>query len=118
MKKYWINSLCLVSAAVLLASCSPGKTDSPPYSSSRETAVSQEETSPAASSTEETESSWPVGKKGDLWILPDSDTHVYTRNELSTLTGEELRLARNELYARHGRIFTSPELSSYFSEKE
>lgn len=118
MKKYWINSLCLVSAAVLLASCSPGKTDSPPDSSSRETAVSQEETSPAAPSTEETESSWLVGKKGDLWILPDSDTHVYTRNELSTLTGEELRLARNELYARHGRIFTSPELSSYFSEKE
>ncbi|MFQ6804077.1 MAG: YARHG domain-containing protein [Lachnospiraceae bacterium] len=28
-----------------------------------------------------------------------------------------MRVARNEIYARHGRIFTSPDLAEYFSQK-
>lgn len=49
------------------------------------------------------------------YILPESDSRVYTREELLELTDEELRIARNEIFARHGRKFTSEEMNSYFS---
>lgn len=60
---------------------------------------------------------FPIGKKGDEYILPEAMNHVYTLEDLSGLTGEELRLARNEIYARHGRMFKSSDLEMYFSEK-
>lgn len=68
-------------------------------------------------STEEGER-YPVGRKGDEYILPAAETHVYSAAELSGLSREELRLARNELYARHGRIFQADDLNRYFMEKE
>lgn len=48
------------------------------------------------------------------YILPDSDRRYYTEAELSNLTQYELRLARNELYARHGRKFNDAALQAYF----
>lgn len=65
-----------------------------------------------------TEKPHTTGKKGDLWILPEARTHIYTKKELSGLTREELRLARNEIYARHGRKFRAADLNDYFSLKE
>lgn len=60
---------------------------------------------------------YKVGKMGDDYILPDALTHVYTQKELAGLTQEELRLARNEIYARHGRQFKSNDLNQYFSQQ-
>lgn len=40
---------------------------------------------------------------------------VLTETELSGFSKEELRVLRNEIYARHGHIFKSADLSSYFS---
>lgn len=51
------------------------------------------------------------------YILPDSDTRFLNEGELSGLTKEELRLARNEIYARHGRKFESEDLNQYFSSQ-
>lgn len=85
-----------------------------------ETAASKTEeatTAAAAESTDGESEEFPVGKKGEEYILPAAKTHVYTSVELSGLTGEELRLARNEIYARYGRIFKSADLETYFSEK-
>lgn len=48
------------------------------------------------------------------YLLPYSDTRVVTQQELSKLTHEELCFARNEIYARHGRMFTHPEVKAYF----
>ena len=48
------------------------------------------------------------------YILPYSDSMYYTEAELRTLTKDDLRLARNEIYARHGRIFNAEDLNSYF----
>lgn len=48
------------------------------------------------------------------YILPDSDKEYLTRADLEGLTQEELRLARNELYARHGRKFDDEGLQAYF----
>ena len=40
-----------------------------------------------------------------------------TAGELAGLTAEELRIARNEIYARHGRWFKSEDLNRYFRKK-
>lgn len=44
-------------------------------------------------------------------------TRKLTDEELSGLTKEDLRIARNEIYARHGYIFKSQDLRDYFSSK-
>lgn len=51
------------------------------------------------------------------FILPESSTRAITDTELSALTSEQLRLAINEIYARHGRIFKDSELNAWFSSK-
>lgn len=52
------------------------------------------------------------------YIIPDSDTRYLERSiDLSGLSQYELRLARNEIYARHGRKFNDPSLQSYFNGK-
>jgi len=48
------------------------------------------------------------------YILPYSNSRFYTRSEISGLSASELRLARNEIYARHGAIFTSADLDAHF----
>ena len=52
------------------------------------------------------------------FILEGSDTRYLTASELSGMSKEELRLARNEIYARHGRMFSSEDLQNYFNSKE
>ena len=51
------------------------------------------------------------------YILPDSASSYLTEADLAGLTKEELRLARNEIYARHGRIFKDADLNAYFMSK-
>ena len=50
------------------------------------------------------------------YILPDSDKRVITTEELSKLTPEQVRLACNELYARHGRKFQDSGIQEYFNK--
>ena len=52
------------------------------------------------------------------YILPDSATHLYSASELEDLSDYELYIARNEIFARHGRGFSNEELQSYFDSKE
>ncbi|MGL5434024.1 MAG: YARHG domain-containing protein [Lachnospiraceae bacterium] len=51
------------------------------------------------------------------YILPESDSRFYTEKEIRALSKEQLRLARNEIYARHGRKFAATDLQQYFNEK-
>ncbi len=51
------------------------------------------------------------------YVLPESNTRVYSQNELEWLTAADLRIARNEIYARHGRRFYSQDLQDYFNSK-
>ena len=51
------------------------------------------------------------------YILPDSGTRLLTESDISGLSKYDLALARNEIYARHGRKFQTPEYSAYFSGK-
>lgn len=51
------------------------------------------------------------------YIFPNSDSAYLTREQVAALTPEQLRLARNEIYARHGRIFQDETLAAYFGSK-
>lgn len=53
------------------------------------------------------------------FVLPDSNTRVYSVSELRGmgLSKPQLRIARNEIYARHGRSFDDAGLQSYFDSK-
>lgn len=51
------------------------------------------------------------------YILPNSDTVKLTRADLEHLSAAELRLARNELFARYGTIFGPEDLQTYFGSK-
>ena len=52
------------------------------------------------------------------YILPESDTKELDESDLDGLSAKDLTYARNEIYARHGRVFNSSELQDYFSSKD
>ena len=54
----------------------------------------------------------------DTYIFPNSDTEYLTNSDLSGMSKSEINLAKNELYARHGRKFKSKELQEYFESKD
>lgn len=58
-----------------------------------------------------------AGGSESEYILPNSDSVEITAEQLSQLTAEQLMLARNEIYARHGRQFDTPEIQQYFDSK-
>ena len=49
------------------------------------------------------------------YVLPDSSTRLYSASELQGLSNWDLYIARNEIYARHGRMFQKDDLQSYFN---
>lgn len=48
------------------------------------------------------------------YILPYSSESYYTEVDLEGFSENECRIARNEIYARHGRIFDDDKLQDYF----
>lgn len=54
--------------------------------------------------------------EGD-YIIADSGTRLIDKSELKDMNKKELGLARNEIYARHGRKFQMYEYQSYFETK-
>lgn len=52
------------------------------------------------------------------YILVGSDARYISKSELKEFTAEQCRLARNEIYARHGRMFDDEYLQEYFDSKE
>jgi hypothetical protein len=50
------------------------------------------------------------------FIFPDSDTRLLTPADLQGHSKDELRIARNEIFARRGRYFNSPDLVARFSK--
>ena len=50
--------------------------------------------------------------------MPDSDTKLLTDADVSGLSAYDLYLARNEIFARHGRMFENEDLKAYFESKD
>lgn len=51
------------------------------------------------------------------FILPDSSVRVLDKSELVGFSAEQCRLARNEIYAKHGRMFDDAGLQNYFNSR-
>jgi hypothetical protein len=48
-------------------------------------------------------------------MIPDSSTRLLTSSDLSSLGKDQLRIARNEIYARHGYLFKTNDMKAYFA---
>ncbi|MBI0581293.1 YARHG domain-containing protein [Neobacillus cucumis] len=51
------------------------------------------------------------------YIVPTSNKRLLSLDDIDILPKWQLRLARNEIYARHGYVFKSKDLQTYFSGK-
>lgn len=69
-----------------------------------------------AESRRESEEAAAEAAKND-YICPGSDSRYLTEADVSGLSDWELLLARNEIYARHGRKFDDPSIRAYFESK-
>jgi hypothetical protein len=78
---------------------------------------SEVQTSGNLNDTEATATEKVTADVSQDYILPDSDSKYYTKSELSSLSKSDLRIARNEIYARNGYIFKDETLKSYFQGK-
>lgn len=69
--------------------------------------------------TENTSADASAGNTMYEYIFPNSGSdRLSYKNDLLNKTDEELRIGRNEIYARHGRRFTDTSLQSYFDSKD
>lgn len=60
----------------------------------------------------------PGSDKGCGYVIEGSDSRYLTKDELMGMSKTELRRGRNEIYARHGRIFKSDDLNDYFNSMD
>lgn len=58
-----------------------------------------------------------ANQKDSTYIFEGSDKVLLTEKQLKACTKAQLRLARNEIYARHGVVFGTKDLDDYFSKK-
>lgn len=63
------------------------------------------------------EEATPTPENNGDYIIPDSSDRYISEADLQNLTQDELRIARNEIYARHGRMFKDEGLQAYFNSK-
>lgn len=56
-------------------------------------------------------------EESSMYIIPESNQRLLTSSDISGMSIKELNYARNEIYARHGRRFSSNELQTYFDSK-
>jgi len=56
-------------------------------------------------------------KAYESYVLPESSTSYITRAQLEAMSQEELTIALQEIYARHGRVFSDTDLQTYFDSR-
>ncbi len=57
---------------------------------------------------------YETNEKIGLYLIDDSDVNVVTQKQLDNLTLEDLEIAYNEIFARHGHDFKDKNLREYF----
>jgi hypothetical protein len=57
----------------------------------------------------------PLDISNGGFIFPNSDYTYLTQNQVANLNNYQLGIARNEIYARHGYIFSLEQFRSYFT---
>lgn len=58
-----------------------------------------------------------TGNTSESYIIPDSNSRYLSKSELADMSLQVLNYAKNEIYAREGRIFRSAELQTYFEQQ-
>ena len=53
----------------------------------------------------------------NYYILADSDSRNLSESDIANLSEKEAQLARNEIFARHGRRFKTKEIQDYFDHQ-
>ena len=53
----------------------------------------------------------------DIYIFEESNSRFLTWDDVKGMNAEMLRIARNEIFARHGRKFNDKELQEYFNKQ-
>lgn len=51
------------------------------------------------------------------YIFPDSNKRYLSEAEVRSVSVDQMLIGRNEIFARHGRMFDTPELTEYFSQQ-
>jgi hypothetical protein len=74
-------------------------------------------TTDSTSSTSSSSSSNPYLAYSADYIFPNSSTRLLSDSEIDGLNETTARIARNELAARHGRLFKDSDLQEYFNAK-
>lgn len=82
-----------------------------------EEAKKEEEERKAAEEAEKEAEEKKAAEEANSYILPQSATAALTASDIADLSLQELNYARNEIFARHGRKFSSKELQDYFNSK-
>jgi serine/threonine protein kinase, bacterial len=74
-------------------------------------------TSLSIRSTPKEDSKTPNETSNVLGIFPYASTRLLTASDLEGRSPRELRIMRNEIFARHGYIFKTPEMRGYFARQ-
>lgn len=112
-----LAAAALIALAVVLIT--RPKTSPEPAPAVTVTVTSSQTPEPTPTETESptpTPTPTPVIDDGS-YLLPQSSTRLLTEADLGHLTHEQLCFARNEIYARHGREFTTKEVAEYFNRQ-
>lgn len=78
-------------------------------------------TTTSTSVTSSSATSGSLSKTGTMpsnsYVISDSDSRVLVKADIINLTPWQLKVARNEIYARHGRPFVHKDLQCYFAKQ-
>lgn len=141
MKRFWMTVVSVALLSVMLCGCSTlgalagglvkQETETQMEASAVETAspdpTAEPTATPAPTATptaEPTPTTNPAPTatpaptaepEDDYYVLPESNVRRIEESELYGLSEWECCIARNEIYARHGRIFQDEEIAAYFA---
>lgn len=99
------------STASASASATSASADAAAAAAAAEAAAQQQQQQAAQPEPE------PTYYYNDYYVLPESSYYYYSWDELSGMSSYDLYIARNEVYARHGRMFNRSDLQDYFNSQ-
>lgn len=106
-RKKWFYTLAVVGSAIGLSAKSSYVCGKTVYAAGTESEASSEVSSEVPSEE---------AKKIDYMVFQDSDTRILDWSDIFKLSNEDIRIAKNEIYARHGRRFSDTKLQTYFDQ--
>ena len=120
--KIIIGTLVVVAVIVLLGKQFMGNDNSYVATQSEQAASSSNQQSQGSSQSNNEYNSYTrnnssSSNKTGGYIISYSSDVLLTSSDIQGLSKQQLRYARNEIYARHGRKFQSQDLRNYFNSK-